>query len=585
MKLKTIIVFLAILINFTLIYAQNDEYIQKATQEVVKDHIKIRIDKYTSLMEQFTYLSAAGKENLPNIKGEYSDLFINNPDKIYVYNDLSRDKCLKEKARVDTYYDINCNFESYISTYSRSFKIDSVVYYKENSDFIWSPKVDKVLRERIPMKESAFKLEAKKYCFTYSILTKESSINSNTTNRKEKVVVFWGFNINKIFKKKKRFNLTKKKFRELFKKNIHEVKILGILSYKHFNELIQVDRQNNKKILDIQRNAISFINSYFKHTDNLYEKGINSQSLIQDYFLNEDIKIKSDIITNNEFSDSTYTLVEYFKMLSKYKNVEHTINNTWQIGNIMPFRGGNNRILFRCENKIKVGFESNKKTYKNIFNIAIDIVAQIDCSGEYKDFKFNGINISNLSLSEKTKKVVIKPPDETIITNNESIDLENAIKVFETVGKEKTKSFLRSITLPKANSSNEDLNKLFCNNGKNHTIEISNHNKKDETIFKRLDKYHAHLNSLSYSKKDLNPLAKEIEPQNFQSRLKRLSHGKYEGYIKYFQNFKGVGNSGGNNYCDYTEKKIQLIITKTNNSYNVCIGNIRVTKTKIKTCE
>ena len=297
-------------------------------------------------------------------------------------------------------------------------------------------------------------------------------------------------------------------------RNINNNNDNNILKIESLQELLNLDKKNDKKTTDIIKHIIKLINKYFKNENETIIAKINDENNKDDYKINvEQLENKSEILKfeqiNNELINIIYKLKTSYneekekneklinEISEKDKQIE-TMNNNQNsdIDNLKAELENEKKKILEEIEELNKKYEDKEKEYDLLKEENNRLIQEIS---QYKENEQNS--------SEKNIKFEddLKVKDEKIL-DLEKINTELNNKINEL--NKKINELNNKITeLEKKKNNNIDINKVM----------------KDSDIIKMVNNYDAQLKKLGNDLMNKN----KDELRNLENKLKNLE-SKYE---------------------------------------------------------
>jgi len=297
-------------------------------------------------------------------------------------------------------------------------------------------------------------------------------------------------------------------------RNINNNNDNNILKIESLQELLNLDKKNDKNTTDIIKHIIKLINKYFKNENETIIAKINDENNKDDYKINvEQLENKSEILKfeqiNNELINIIYKLKTSYneekekneklinEISEKDKQIE-TMNNNQNsdIDNLKAELENEKKKILEEMEELNKKYEDKEKEYDLLREENNRLIQEIS---QYKENEQNS--------SEKNIKFEddLKVKDEKIL-DLEKINTELNNKINEL--NKKINELNNKITeLEKKKNNNIDINKVM----------------KDSDIIKMVNNYDAQLKKLGNDLMNKN----KDELRNLENKLKNLE-SKYE---------------------------------------------------------
>ncbi|MEO8148337.1 MAG: hypothetical protein ABI723_11895 [Bacteroidia bacterium] len=332
---------------------------------------------------------------------------------------------------------------------------------------------------------------------------------------------------------------------------------------KKFEAGYWLNEPSEEQIKQAKEKIKLMVTEFYESIDKLPLDPNLTKTISDQYLRSGNISIGSDLA-----SDGSKVILksdDYFKQISKLTKIQHTISDL----SVGKNEREDSQFSFNVNYEIQNNYEDTAIIVNNI------VPTQITVKADWKNNKFSNFKIETLEIAG-TINSEVKPKLEPIApsdNNAVSPDLKELKSVLNSKGHDLANSYVQFlknvISDDKAGSAKSTVESLFFNPNTS-IVQVSNyatHNINKYTA----SKYIRVLNNLSYDK--LSFQCEIIESGN-----NIENKGKYWiGEIKIKQEFSGIYSSDpSNNYCDITNKILEIIFVKKDKGYALKIRNVRV---------
>ncbi|MBK7387689.1 MAG: hypothetical protein IPI23_01070 [Bacteroidetes bacterium] len=313
------------------------------------------------------------------------------------------------------------------------------------------------------------------------------------------------------------------------------------------------------ELSEAQESAIDLLVKFYASIDGLPSNPNEIITINEKYLKSEVVEITSDLSIDN--SKEILSGKEYLNKISALKSISHSASDL----KVEKETRDSDGYSFIINLNLKASITDGDYSATNNANVMVAVSADWK-NRKFSNFKIEKIQIPGTLNSEiKQEQKPETPPND----NSNSTNEQELLKILDSKGRDLANSYMQFL------KNRSGMKSLFANST-GSVVQVSNYSNTKINNYVA-SKYEQIVNQLDYDKINF-----DCEITEMGKTIK--NNGKYwVGEIKIKQVFSGTYlSNSSNNYCDITNKILEIYIFKKDNNYILKIGKVRVIGNTVK---